>query len=369
MSLDESFPGVFCSRTMKRQPCFDFKSDGTSGCEVVGAGMPLLADSITVRRRQPANLAAQDEHLFLHDYVREIPAARCQRLVNVCLGASGTRWKGAIPSQSVNRLAGQPLSHYRFARAIARECLQPVSMLEDGIWVCDAWALEYFHWLADMLPKILLADESLPVILPPGALDRDYVRTSLAMLGRRPVTMPADHRASIGRLDVITAVAPTGNFRPKLVQEVKAHLVTESGDDGGARLYITRSRAPRRRILNEQDLESMLQDFGFTSVCLEDYSWKAQIEMVSRASVLVGLHGAGLANMMFMAGGGQVLEFRRRGDAHNNCYFALASAADLDYFYLQCDGTSANTFDADFTVDISGARTIIASMLQSHPRA
>ncbi len=66
--------------------------------------------------------------------------------------------------------------------------------------------------------------------------------------------------------------------------------------------------------------------------------------------------------MLFMREGQQVLELRRRGDAHNNCYFTLASAMGHDYYYLLCDGSSANTFDADFTVDIAALRMTLSGM-------
>ncbi len=219
--------------------------------------MSLLTDPITVHRQKPVNLAPDDELLFQHDYARQIPAARRERLTDVQLGESGTRWRGALPSQSVNRLAGQPLSPYRFTRAIVRECLQSETSVEDGVWICDAWSLEYFHWLADMLPKVLLAEEGLPIVLPHDALDRDYVKTSLEILQKRPATIPPGRRASFEQLDVITAVAPTGNFRPELVQAVRTRLVGERQTDVGDRLYISRARAPRRRILNERALEAI----------------------------------------------------------------------------------------------------------------
>jgi hypothetical protein len=48
-----------------------------------------------------------------------------------------------------------------------------------------------------------------------------------------------------------------------------------------------------------------------------------------------------------------VLEFRGDRDAHNNCYFSLASAMGLDYHYLEVRSVDANkgTHAGDFWID------------------
>jgi hypothetical protein len=48
------------------------------------------------------------------------------------------------------------------------------------------------------------------------------------------------------------------------------------------------------------------------------------------------MHGAGMTNMLFMEGGGFVLEMRNREGPRNNALFALAGACELQYAYLQC---------------------------------
>jgi len=68
---------------------------------------------------------------------------------------------------------------------------------------------------------------------------------------------------------------------------------------------------------------------------------------------LIGIHGAGLTNILFMPKGASVLELRRKDDSHNNCYFSLASALELNYFYQLCEVDNENivTQVNDFLVD------------------
>jgi hypothetical protein len=69
--------------------------------------------------------------------------------------------------------------------------------------------------------------------------------------------------------------------------------------------------------------------------------------------------------MLFMRAGSHVLELRHRADGVSNCYFALASALDLDFFYQTCDpenpGEDAHT--ANLRVDVGALGTTLDLML------
>ena len=56
--------------------------------------------------------------------------------------------------------------------------------------------------------------------------------------------------------------------------------------------------------------------------------------MFSQCSLLISIHGNALTNMLWMPEGSTVLEIRRSGDSHNNCYFSLASALGHKYYYV-----------------------------------
>jgi capsular polysaccharide biosynthesis protein len=324
-------------------------------------GIRELHPPITVHREPPLNLARSDASLFSHNYVADIPSCSVHPLANTCIGPSGTRWQGIIPSQAINALSGQPLSTFKSLQAVCRELTYGSASVSSGLWVCDAWSREYFHWLADVLPKLILVDSDLPLLLPPGYLARDYIKQSLELMGIGFTELPKA-RARCPELQVITPVAPTGNFNPDVMTRLRNRLVAKNDDPASDRVYISREKAPRRRITNEDALRATLESFGFTCVCMEDYPWQEQISIVSRASLLMGLHGAGLTNMLFMQPGSQIIELRRQGDGHNNCYFTLASAMSHDYYYQTCPGTTDNTFDADFAVDIAELRTLLESL-------
>jgi capsular polysaccharide biosynthesis protein len=87
--------------------------------------------------------------------------------------------------------------------------------------------------------------------------------------------------------------------------------------------------------------------------------------MASRARFFVSNHGAGLTNMLFVRGGGRVLELRHRADNVNNCYFTMASALGLEYFYQTCpsDDPSGDPHTAHLRVDPGALADNIRLML------
>ena len=119
-----------------------------------------------------------------------------------------------------------------------------------------------------------------------------------------------------------------------------------------------------RRIVNEPAILPILAKFGFEIVRLERFSFADQVRMLAETEFLVSNHGAGLTNMLFMATGQSILELRNDRDAHNNCYFALASAAGLRYFYQLCRPSDpvAPTHSADLVVDVFALERTLEDM-------
>jgi capsular polysaccharide biosynthesis protein len=98
----------------------------------------------------------------------------------------------------------------------------------------------------------------------------------------------------------------------------------------------------------------LLENYGFQIINAEDCSLEEQVKLASATRCFISNHGAGLTNILFMNPGANVLELRHRADKTNNCYFSLASAAGLNYFYQTCEPAVAgeDPHTADLLVDI-----------------
>lgn len=154
----------------------------------------------------------------------------------------------------------------------------------------------------------------------------------------------------------VTAIS--GNFRSSLLERLRDNLISQFGFPQSAaknqRIYISRADAPRRHLRNERELLATLKSYEFNFALLNGKRLVDQIAMFRACRLLVGLHGAGLTNMLWMPKGGEVIEIRRRGDCRNNCYYVMASALGHRYSYLLADDAVAaqGTHSAELTLDV-----------------
>jgi capsular polysaccharide biosynthesis protein len=159
--------------------------------------------------------------------------------------------------------------------------------------------------------------------------------------------------------------ASPGNFNPEVIRGLSKHLITslvdEKAANGSRKIFISRSKAPRRKIRNEEALETILIRYGYEVLCMEDFSFKEQVQITYNSQVMISLHGAGLTNMMFMPFGSSVFELRFKGDDHSNCYFSMAAAYEHQYFYQLCEPVDQNiaTHSGDVIVGLDEFENIL----------
>jgi capsular polysaccharide biosynthesis protein len=101
---------------------------------------------------------------------------------------------------------------------------------------------------------------------------------------------------------------------------------------------------------------------GFEIIYAEKLSLKDQISLMSETRTVVSLHGAALTNMIFLPENSEVIELRNFGDSKTNCYFNLANALGLKYYYTLNKGNSADSITADFTIDLKALENVIRQL-------
>jgi capsular polysaccharide biosynthesis protein len=339
----------------------------------------MLHPETISRRKLPVNFNPDDLTLFSHELERVIPQTRLLQRYDVGVSAEGILFqRGKMLPESfafpANRENWRRRSVLKFV--ISNYLLRRRRRFErESAWVIDDWSHGYFHWLADVLPRLFIIRERLKdlvLLLPHKYKELEFVQSSLKpfLIGAVEY-IDSSEVLSCRKLMVPLQTAPSGHYNEELIREVRNLLVEfyASGvhETAGDRVYISRSLAPKRRIANEEEVIKLLQDFNFRVVRTEDHSFAEQVRLASGARYLVSNHGAGLANMLFMNPGANVLELRHTTDRINNCYFTLASALNLNYFYQSCEpqnpGEDAHT--ADLKVDARALRANLELMLAS----
>ncbi|MFD0767260.1 glycosyltransferase family 61 protein [Mucilaginibacter lutimaris] len=114
----------------------------------------------------------------------------------------------------------------------------------------------------------------------------------------------------------------------------------EKGDFKGTKIYASRDKARYRTFENRDEVNALFTQLGFEIYYLEEMSVAKQIEAFANAAHIVGVHGAGLANLYFANRNAKVLELFPEY-YHDTSYRILSTAQGLDYSYLT--GVSADT--------------------------
>lgn len=342
----------------------------------------VLCHERVSRRSLPVNFDESDIELFRHEIERPIPETRLLEMRDVWASADGFLFRGGrmLPESFAFPFLREQWRARSLLKFFATNYLlrKRRTFTHAAAWIVDDWSYGYFHWLADALPRLSTIRERLDelvLLLPHRYEALEYVRSSLEAFGVcRVEFIKPDEVILCRRLYVPTHTAPSGHYNEEVIRGVRATLVESYGVEparsASARLYISRSRAPKRKIVNEDEVVRVLREFDFQMLHAEGMSFAEQVRALSAARHLVSNHGAGLTNMLFMPPGGGVLELRHETDKVNNCYFTMASALDLDYFYQSCppETTGEDAHTANLRVDAGALRENLKMMLEYEGR-
>ena len=237
-------------------------------------------------------------------------------------------------------------SHTHFA--VKRGNLPGIQRLEGKIGVLvSKGAHHYFHWLFDALCRVdLLRRSGLQV-------DRYIVHQSypfhnqyLELLGiEEERIVPVEKQTHIQAEELVVPSLPNATWVVSqrscsfLRSSIFESLGLRKNQNEGAkrRIYISRAKAEKRSVVDEEGLFAYLQDYGFERVILEGLPVGEQVNLFRSASIVFSPHGAGLSNLVFCHPKTKVIELFSPKYV-NVCYWSLCSQLDLDYCYLIGEG-------------------------------
>jgi capsular polysaccharide biosynthesis protein len=240
--------------------------------------------------------------------------------------------------------------------------------LDRGILGVQDWGNNYFHWMTEILPRIVAMKHhhpSIPVVIPSNYLNYPFIVESLDLLKIDVKTFEVRHALKIDRLYTCT-IPHVGRFNEGLMHFFRDKMIssTTSLKDPFRCIYITRGKARRRRISNEEKVFESLEKKGFEKLVLEDLKLIDQVKVFQEARIVVASHGAGLANCMFMQKGQIIIELKSENNRYW-CYFSLARVFGLKYYYSLNKGSSTNHRDADITVDIERLKALVTKEMEN----
>ena len=239
----------------------------------------------------------------------------------------------------------------------------------------DFAADNYCHFLLDALGRLALVEAAGIDLV---GIDRILVPEPCSENARRILAasfLPAEKIVFVAaepktrflpeRLLAPTFPGAPACYVPPVAAELRRRLHRHAAPAGSAtRLYIDRT-APRRPLENRAEVLALMEAYGFRIYDPSEHD--DQPADFAAADVIVGAHGAGLANLVFCQPGTRVLELMPTDQMHPY-YHTLSWAAGLDYSVLPCRSAEErppgdfSPSPHPFRVDIDCLRTALGAI-------
>ncbi len=223
----------------------------------------------------------------------------------------------------------------------------------------------YFHWLFDSLPRLEILDKA-----GYDLKDLDWV-----VIGNHPfpfqqqtldiLNIPREKIVRCSKWKVlqfenlVVTSMPTfssGMLEPWLGTWLRGQFSTPASDGLSRYIYLSRRNNPRRRLVNEMEIERLLQQRGFEVHVPDNLTFAEQVRLFASARVIVSPHGAALANIVFADAGTRIIELFHP-DTKSAIYQELARYGGLEYRAVQGKSVSSSPSqdarEVSFTVDVA----------------
>lgn len=179
------------------------------------------------------------------------------------------------------------------------------------------YAKNYFHFMFDVVARLhLLQKSKIPInrFVTNSQLPFQDELLSLLGIGKEKriefdtnLHFKANHLIIPSYIQSVKGIYPKWAcdfLRKELLLKRKVKKI-----QGYERIYISREKAQHRKVTNEDEVMSLLKQYGFKRVILESEPVTRQIELFHSAEIVVSPLGAGLTNLLFSKPGTKVIEF------------------------------------------------------------
>jgi len=214
----------------------------------------------------------------------------------------------------------------------------------------------YYHFIQDTLTRLSLLDRAgvpkdVPLVVSKkiGATRFFKEITRRGELAKRRWIVQDDFH--IEAEEAYFARTSEGN-REQLDHVMDLLGVPEPDFAGGRRIFLTRDMAKRGRgIINMHEIEPVLAAFNFEVVDTDALAFDDQVSLFNETRLLVGIHGAGLTNIIFRRGAKLDLVEIFLPSETPLYFYILARTYGYNYAYVKGINPDSKGTRANFEVD------------------
>jgi len=209
----------------------------------------------------------------------------------------------------------------------------------------------YAHWLLDVLPRLIILERLFKKytkinLLVPG-YDKPYQKDSIKyLILDKKVNILSLNNNKFCKFNKIVSCSnfTAGNYshyydknlltkiKNKILDQAKKRLFFKNKKF--SKIYLSRADASKKKhryLKNNLEIENYLIKKGFKVLTLSNYSLLEQSLIFNHAKIVIGLHGAGFANLIFSKKGTKIIEIGSLNWKDTDAYKKLSTNLNLNY--------------------------------------
>ncbi len=215
----------------------------------------------------------------------------------------------------------------------------------------------FYHWLFDVLPRIGIVEKKINInnidfFLCPNLNKWQIETLKLLGINSKRCLSSVKYR-HIKAKNIITTSHPyiTGLDVIKDIENLPLwisewlrdkFLNLKSNKEFPKKIYIDRSDSQSnlkdfRFIINEIEVIDLLKKKDFTTLRLSDLNFEEEIKLFNEVEIVVGLHGAGLSNLIWCNKNSKIIELKNKYT--NKVFENLAQQNNINYKSLEYEPT------------------------------
>jgi len=350
-------------------------------------------------------------------YVAEIPGAQVTGLPYLLVGSDDTvlsdLWAASLHGGKNNGWQDDSIvSLVVFSSHARRSVLwcsgvRKAGPVPEGISLVERAESTWFNFVYQVAPKLMLVDrfreyDHLPLLvgdhLPPQAREllemlndkrREIISLRSLADNNKQVAFTAGKITRVKgrsllppatyRFERLVVPSPMALLRPYRSGEAKPddHLINPAGirwlrekllpkaERGPLRrIYLSRARQARRRLLNEDQVLALLVRCGFEVVYPEKLSFREQLNLFANAEAVIGLAGSAFSGMIFSPAGAKFVVIAS-GNPFPVCHRADMLGFTVRFIPAASRAKSEGTLDGqhdDVKIELGRLRSVLSAL-------
>lgn len=319
----------------------------------------------------PKNLRSTEYHLYQPYIKYRYPVQKIKRFKNAFVSFTGfcLDKRGLIKECHHD----YPFQHDYYLNEVSKYYYDVIDTPENLISFEDdntylvihhPW-YNYYHWICESIFRLWLVRKNLSkvtLLLPEYYKTADFIQSSLEPFNIKDIYYIPNGKSLLVSNLCLPQIKPICDSYNRLhinqVRQFYTNYIREKRiiTSPIERLYISRKLAPRRKVINEDEIHQIIVKYGFTVFYPENHSFFDQVSIFSNVKFVVGTHGSGLTNTLFMDKNTSILELHKNKTHELNhpsfLFWYMAEALQINYYHQSCGPYDVDDyFNGDYIID------------------